>query len=143
MASLRRVGLFSRQVVETLSPAGLEALLAGASRLSEGQIWDGQYYGSTMVTIDLRQLDGQLVDACDVSTARRLAGYIGDSTEAMERLSELAQVEAQRVTAERLTSLQTEVRVRAEGCWIFIDIDVEGLGVGQGVTAAGPHAAAS
>jgi hypothetical protein len=126
MAKVRRVGLFSRQIIERLSLAGVEALLAGASRLSEGQCTGKHYYGSTMVTLDLRQLADRVRDPCDVATANRLAAQMADQPLVVERLGALARHEARRVAGTPLRGLETDVRIRAEGCWVFVDIDVEG-----------------
>ena len=126
MAKVQRVSLFSRQIIEHLSVAGLEALLLNASRLSEGQVTGGRYYGSTMVTVDLRQLGGSVREACDGTTASRLARYISDDVPARERLGQLAQHEAREVLGRAPRRLETDIRVRAEGQWLFIDIDCEG-----------------
>lgn len=127
MAKAQRVGLFSRQIIERVSLAGVDALLANASRLSEGDIApDGHFYGSTMITFDLRQISGQLREAVDLKTARRLADLMNEDAVVKRRLKQLATDEALRVAEQPLDRLEVDVRVRSEGCWVFIDIDTEG-----------------
>ena len=95
MAAVRRVTLFSREIIERLSPAGLDLLLARATRLSEGQVSaTGDYFGSTMITVDLAQVDGKVRDACDVATAARLARRMAGDQTLVERVRVIAREEA-------------------------------------------------
>ncbi|MCC6746861.1 MAG: hypothetical protein IT371_04335 [Deltaproteobacteria bacterium] len=127
MARVAHVGLFHREIVERLSPAGLDLLVATGIRLSEGEISpDGRYYGSTMVTLDLGKLAGRVRDACDVSTAVRLALLLAADAAALERFAALGRAEAQRIAGGALQALQSEVRVRAERACVFVDVDLEG-----------------
>ena len=64
MAAAVHVGLFSREIIERLSLAGVEMLLGRVSKLSEGQTQpDNRYYGSTMLTLDVRELESSVRDA--------------------------------------------------------------------------------
>jgi hypothetical protein len=126
MAVVHRVGLFSREIVERLSLAGIEMLLTRVAKLSEGQVLgDDRYYGSTMLTIDVRELDESVHDTCDVATAMRLARLLAQSEALRERVRALAHSEAVRVAGQPLDSAEIDVRVRAEGSWLFVDVDVE------------------
>jgi len=126
MAKVRRVGLFAREVIEHLSIAGVEAMLSCASRLSEGQLSpEGHYFGSTMVTLDLRQLGEHVKDAGDLATSRKLAALLARDERVLARLAEVGENEARRVAGRPLSEVEADVRVRAEGAWVFIDIDVE------------------
>lgn len=127
MAVATRVGLFSRQVIEKLSLAAIDMLLERVSTLSEGQILsDDRYFGSTMLTLDVRELDGMVRDTCDVATAIRLARLLGQADGAADRIRALAHEEATRIAGQPLRPAGIDVRVRAEAHWIFIDVDVEG-----------------
>jgi hypothetical protein len=126
MATARHVGLFSREIIERLSLAGVEMLLSRVSKLSEGQAQpDGRYYGSTMLTLDVRELESIVRDACDVSTAKRLVRLLSGNETAAERIRVLAHAEATRVAGHPLLPGGIDVRLRSEGSWLFIDIDVE------------------
>ena len=127
MATVNRIGLFRRRIIETLSPTGIEALLAAASIISEGQLAaDGRFFGSTMITIDLAQVDEHVTDDCDARTAARIAEDLSVERALLDRLSARAQAEARRIAKLPLERLETEVRVRAEGRLLLVDLDVEG-----------------
>ncbi|MBK8482027.1 MAG: hypothetical protein IPL40_12785 [Proteobacteria bacterium] len=125
MAVVRQVSLFAREVIERLSTTGTELLLADLSRLSEGQRVDGRYFGSTMLTLDLRRLEGRMRDSGDVGTALRLARQWATSELVIGRLRTLALAEAERIAGQPLQADGIDVRVRAEGSWLFVDIDLE------------------
>lgn len=127
MAFVRRVSLFQREIRETLSPTALSVLLRTAGKISEGQTTtDGRYYGSTMLTIDLEQVQSCVNDACDVATAVRLAQHISRQTMVHQQVQQIAEKEARRIACRKLKLLETEVRVRTEGQRIYVDVDVEG-----------------
>jgi len=135
MAVVRRIGLFRREIKESLNPAAIEVLVAGASRISEGQVGaDGRFYGSTMLTIDLDRLRPQIHDACDVSTAARLAALLEGESALHQQLARLAANEARRIAGSGLRRVEVDLRVRCEGARVYIDIDVEAE------TAAAPAA---
>jgi hypothetical protein len=126
MAAVRRIGLFRREIRESLDPAAVEVLLASATRISEGQVGpDGRFYGSTMLTIDLERIRPQVKDACDVATAARLAALLEAAAALHERLGRLAVSEARRIAGSGLRRPEADLRVRTEGTRVFIDIDVE------------------
>lgn len=135
MAVVRQVSLFAREVIERLSATGTELLLADLSRLSEGQQVGGRYFGSTMLTLDLRRLEGRMRDSGDVGTALRLARLWANSEPVIGRLRALALAEAQRIAGQPLLASGIDVRVRAEGSWLFVDIDLEAEAKDEGVAA--------
>lgn len=127
MAAVRRISLFRREIRESIPPAGVELLLDHAARISEGQVAaDGRYYGSTMLTIALEQLQGAICDSCDVSTAEHLARLLEAAPEVQEQTCRLALAEACRIAGRRLQRVEADMRVRWEGTRVFVDIDVEG-----------------
>ncbi|MBW2735252.1 MAG: hypothetical protein JRH20_22950 [Deltaproteobacteria bacterium] len=140
MAKVQRVALISRQVTERLGLAGAELLLSQASRMSEGQLLpDGHYFGSTMLTIDLEQLAtaGLLSDTCDVSTALKVARLMAVSDALRERVRTVASQEAFRLAEQEIAPTAVEIRVRAEGTLVFIDIDLEGSATNGAIETVG------
>lgn len=126
MAYVRRIGIFRREIRESVSPAALDLLLASAERISEGQIAAERYLGSTMLTVDLTRVHGVVQDACDVATAARLARHLEGEPHVKLALQELALKEARRIASCPLELVDAEVRVRVEGTRLFLDVDVEG-----------------
>lgn len=128
MARVRHVALFSREIRERLSLAGAELLLDRATRLTEGQLsGDGHYFGSTMLTIDLEQAyeQGMLREEPDVATALRLARLMSASAPVRRRVATMARQAAEQQAQGPLSHLELDVRMRAEGLMVFIDIDAE------------------
>src|SRR5262245_1785588 len=87
VARVQRIALFEREVRERLSASALDLVLSGAVVLSEGQrsvrAGGGAYFGSTMLTIDLKALASVLRDACDAGCAARLAGQLASDARAL------------------------------------------------------------
>ena len=128
MARVSHVGLFSREIREQVSVAALEVLLADATRLTEGQLsGDGHYFGSTMLTIDLEVAyeRGLLRAEADVATALRVARLLASHGPALDRLRGLAIAAAERQAELPITAVELDLRVRAEGLLVFVDVDVE------------------
>jgi hypothetical protein len=127
MAFARRVNLFQREIREKPSISGFELLLRAASMISEGQVaTGGQYFGSTLLTLDLTPQQEHLRDSCDVATARRLAALLQRDEVALEQLRQIALREARKIARCPLAQLETDIRLRVEGARLLIDIDVEG-----------------
>ena len=127
MAFARRVSLFRRQIVESLSPAGLELLLASSNRISEGQVTSrGRYYGTTMLTIDLEHTGEKVQDVQDVSTASRLARHMEQEPAALQQVVRLAVREAGNVAGSPIRKPAAEVEIKVEGHKILVDVDLEG-----------------
>ena len=128
MAFVRRVSLFQREIRENISPTALNVLLRTAGKISEGQTTtDGRYYGSTMLTIDLGQVQACVSDVCDVSTAVRLAQHLSRQGMVHQEVKQIAEKEARRIACRNLELQEAEVRVRTEGQRIYVDVDVEGV----------------
>jgi hypothetical protein len=137
MAFVRRVSLFRREIRESISPAALDVLLSSAGRISEGQLSGERYYGSTMLTIDLTRIQGRVRDVCDVATAARLSRHMNEEQDARGVVRRIALEEACRVAGRQIALLEAEVRVRAEGQLIYVDVDLEGAAgtsVGRGAS---------
>ncbi len=129
MLRVRRISLFEREVRERLSRAALDLVFAGAATMSEGQrsARNGRevFFGSTMLTVELDVLVGALRDACDASSAQRMAGLLASDSGALGRIRAIAATEAERLLGTRPESVTTEIRVRARGTTVYVDVDVE------------------
>lgn len=127
MAFVRRVSIFRREIIERISPAGLEVLLRGAERISEGQVTSGgRFYGSIMLTIDFGSVAQQVRDEGDVATASRLARQLEQERGAMEQVRRLALREARAIAGQPIARPATEVKVRTRGAQVLLDVDLEG-----------------
>jgi hypothetical protein len=126
---VRRISLFEREVRERLSRAALDLVFASAAIMSEGQrsLRAGKeiFFGSTMLTVELDGLSAAVRDACDACSARRLAALLGTEAAALARIRAIAAGEAERLGGTRPTSLEAEIRVRARGTTVYVDVDVE------------------
>ena len=125
MAAARRVSLFEREIRVRLSSAAIEILFDLAAVLSEGQLEDDGYYGSTMITIDLARATAAVRDDCDAATARRVTDLLADDARVTERARALALAEAEARAGCALASGQVDIRVRSTGAHVHIDVDVE------------------
>jgi hypothetical protein len=129
MARATRIGLFEREVRERPARAALDLLFARAEVISEGQRSQrggkDAYFGSTMLTFDLPALSVVIRDACDASTAMRLAALLESEPAVGKRVQELAKREATRVGGAVPLNVSTHVAIRAQGAKIYIDVDVE------------------
>jgi hypothetical protein len=126
MASCRRVSLYQREILLRPSAAAIEILFGLASELSEGARDGGDYLGSTMMTVDLERAGALVSDTCDAATVRRLAELAGHDERVKRRASSVALVAARRTAGAPLATPELDVRVRATGHHLHIDIDVEG-----------------
>jgi hypothetical protein len=124
MARARRVSLFEREVRTRLAPVGLDLLFAETRLLTEGQVEDGRYFGSTMMTIDLARLQPQVSDACDDGCARRVVDLAAGDDRVRDRARKLAIAEAER-RGGALASPAVDVHVRRDGRTVHLDLDVE------------------
>jgi hypothetical protein len=130
MAKATQVGLFFREVRESLSDSAIEILLGEAQILSEGQQAErpGDLYGTVMLTVDLARVRDRVRDPCDAATATRVATLMAADPRVRRRVERLARVEAQRLAGGRLGSLDVDVSVRARGTKVFIDADLQARG---------------
>ena len=129
MARARRIAMFEREVRERLSRAALDAMLDRAEVISEGQraVRNGvdTYLGSTMVTVDLENLEPVVREHGDAGTAKRLTTLLRADGTIKARMDALAGREVFRVTQTRPKGVRTEIQIRAQGSRVFIDADVE------------------
>lgn len=130
MARAARVTLFEREIREKLSIAALEILLERARILSEGKRSGAAtakraWFGSTMLTIDLADAGDAVREPCDARSAARVADLMRDDARVTRRVQKIAEREAQRLADGPVRVRPSEVRVRAEGCTLFLDVDVE------------------
>lgn len=130
MAKATQVGLFFREVRESLSESAIEILFNEAQVLSEGQRADkpGDLYGTVMLTVDLARVQGKVRDPCDAATANRVAALMAADPRVRRRVEQLAGAEAQRLAGARLGSLDVDITVRARGTKVFIDADLQARG---------------
>jgi hypothetical protein len=134
MAKATRVTLFEREVRERLSDAAVEILLGAAEVLSEGQVaappvpslpGGEAFFGSTMLTIDLAAAASVVREPCDAAAARKVAGLMAADARIARRARLVAEREAARIAGRPVRTAATEVRVRADGTCIFIDVEIE------------------
>jgi hypothetical protein len=125
MARAWRASLFQRQLSYQLSSAAIELLIERAQVLSEGQIEGTRYFGSTMISLDLRRLEDEVSDPASAATARRLGDLAAEDSHLRRRAGELARAEAERLAGRRLERCQIDLSARARGAQLHIDLDVE------------------
>ena len=131
LARAARISLFEREVRERLSRAALDVLFASAGIMSEGQraARGGRevFFGSTMLTIELASLAPAVRDAADARSAQRLASLLGVESASLGRIKRIAASEVERLTGARPRSVSADVKVRARGATVYIDVDVEAV----------------
>jgi hypothetical protein len=130
MARAARVTLFEREVREKLSVAAVEILLERARVLSEGKrsaspTAAARWFGSTMITVDVSALADAVREPCDARAAARVAELVRDDARVGRRVQKLALREAERLAGRPLRVRAGEVRVRAQGTLLHLDVDVE------------------
>ena len=125
MARARRASLFQRQVRVSLSSTAAALLVARAQVLSEGQIEHGRFYGSTMMSLDLRRLEDEVSDEVSAETANRFGALAAADPELLAHTRALGIAEAKRLAGSPIGEPQLDVRIRARGPHIQIDIDIE------------------
>jgi hypothetical protein len=130
MARAARVTLFEREVREKLSVAAIEILVERARILSEGQrsaspTAKARYFGSTMLTVDVAALGELVREACDARAAARVAELVRGDGRVTRRVQKIAAREAERLAGGPIRVRPGEVRVRAQGTLVYLDVDVE------------------
>jgi len=96
-----------------------------ASVLSEGQIDGDQYFGSTMVTIDVARAAPKVSDDCDTTTSRRMEQLLENDDRIGEYAHRLAEKEALRLAGKALLEPQIDFQLRRTGHLLHLDIDIE------------------
>ena len=130
MARAARVTLFEREVREKLSVAAIEILVERANILSEGKrssapTAKARYFGSTMITVDVAALGELVREICDARAAARVAELIRGDARVSRRVHRIAAREAERLAGGPIRVRSGEVRVRAQGTLVHLDVDVE------------------
>lgn len=129
MAQVTRIALFEREVRERLSRSATDLLLRRANVISEGQRERrgnrDAYFGSTMLTIDLPAMASLLREPCDAGTARRLAALLETDHAVAESIRRVAERETERLAGGHPQQVETQVRIRAQGAKVYVDVDVE------------------
>jgi hypothetical protein len=130
MARAERVTLFEREVRERLSLAAIEILLERAKVLSEGRRARSPtaleaWFGSTMMTFDVAALGDVVRDPLDARAAARVADLIRGDARVGRRVQRIAEREAHRLAGGPTRAKAADVRVRAQGTLVYLDVDVE------------------
>jgi hypothetical protein len=125
MAMTRRVSLFEREVSVRLAPVALELLHGAARLLTEGELADDAYAGSTMLTIDLARTADRISDPPDASTAQRVAVLYAADERCRDHARRIAVKEARRIAGCELTSTLIDVESRARGHELHLSLNVE------------------
>ena len=130
MARANRVTLFEREIREKLSVAAIEILVERARILSEGKrsaapTARARYFGSTMITVDVAALAEFVREPCDAHSATRVAELIRDDARVIKRVHKIAAREAERLAGGPVRVRAGDVRVRAQGTFVYLDVDVE------------------
>ena len=126
MAVARRITLFEREIRIHLGTAGIEVLFDLAEVLSEGQRQGERWFGSTMVKIDLGRARGALRDDLDAASAQRVAELVAGDARVRARARALATAAARERAGGELVSPEIDLRARAAGACVHLDVDVEG-----------------
>jgi hypothetical protein len=125
MAAARKVALFDREIRITLSQAAVEILFETADLLSEGERRGDGYFGSTMITLDLTRVATLVREDCDAASARRVAELAMADKRVRDRAKALAAADAAERAGTLLARVDCEVRARAVGTRVHLDVDVE------------------
>ncbi len=125
VASTRRVSLFERTVAVRLAPAAADILLGAAKVLSEGELDERGFSGSTMVSISLAATAAQISDPIDTSTAQLLADLCRTDSSMRSRGRELALGQATRLAGSELGTAQVDLEAAAHGAELRLSFNVE------------------
>ena len=125
MAAARKVALFDREIRITLSQAAIEILFDAADILSEGERRGDGYFGSTMITLDLTRVAVLVREDCDATSARRVAELAMADKRVRDRAKALAGADATERAGTPLERVDCELRARAVGTRVHLDVDVE------------------
>lgn len=125
MAIARRVSLFEREVSVRLAPVAVELLHDAARMLTEGELSQDGYAGSTMLTVDLARTVDRVSDPPDASTALRLAFLYAADERCRTHARRVALAEASRVAGCELVAPTVDVESRASGAELCLSLNVE------------------
>jgi hypothetical protein len=125
VAFARRISLFERTVSVRLAPAAVDLLLGAAKVLSEGELNDDGFAGSTMVSVDLASTASRVSDPVDPSTAQLLAELCRGDPQVRARGRELALAYAARIAGDELGQAQVDLESAAYGAQLRLSFNVE------------------
>jgi hypothetical protein len=125
MAMTRRVSLFERQVHVRLAPAAVDLLHDAARVLTEGELTDNVYAGSTMLTIDLARTSERVSDPPDSSTAQKIALLYAADERCRGHAKRIALAEARTTAGCDLTAPHIDVESRSHGAELHLSLNVE------------------
>ena len=125
MAMTRRVSLFEREVAVRLAPVALELLHGTARVLTEGELTDDAYAGSTMLTIDLASTSDRISDPPDASTAQRIATLYAGDERCRDHARRIAIKEARRMAGCELAAPLVDVDSSARGHELHLSFNIE------------------
>jgi hypothetical protein len=125
MAMARRVSLFEREVTVRLAPVALELLHGAARVLTEGELADDGYAGSTMLTIDLARTADRISDAADPATAQRAAALYASDERCRDHARRIAIKEARRIAGCDLVAHSVDLESRSRGRELHLSLNVE------------------
>lgn len=125
--STRRVSLFERTVTVRLAPAATDILLGAAKVLSEGELDERGFSGSTMVTVSLAATADRVSDPVDTSTAQLLAELCRADLQVRARGRELALGHASRLAGAELGTAQVDLESSAHGDELRLAFNVEAV----------------
>lgn len=127
MAMARRVSLFQREVAVRLAPVAIDLLHGAARVLTEGELVDNAYAGSTMLTVDLSRTIDRISDPPDASTATKVAVLYADDERCRDKARRIAIDEARRIARCDLVTPKVDIESRAKGPQLHFSLNVEAL----------------
>lgn len=109
-----------------LGPRAEDALFASAQVLAEGRESDGAFFGSTLVSIDLRSLAPALGHAASEAACERIYRAMEGSVRVRLRAMRIALADVSRRYPDApLGTASVETRFRRVGPRVEVDVDVE------------------
>jgi hypothetical protein len=78
-----------------------------------------------MITVDVAALAELVREPCDTHAAERVAELIRSDARVTRRVHKIAAREAERLAGGPVRVRAGEVRVRAQGTFVYLDVDVE------------------
>lgn len=125
VVSTRRVSLFERTVTVRLAPSATDILLGAGKVLSEGELDERGFSGSTMVSVSLAATADRISDPIDTSTAQLLADLCRTDLQVRARGRELALGQATRIAGAELGTAQVDLESAAHGAELRLSFNVE------------------
>ncbi|MBK9072201.1 MAG: hypothetical protein IPL79_14565 [Myxococcales bacterium] len=119
------MSVLERQWRFRLSAAAMDVLMRRALVQNEGRSDRGRYLGTTMVTIDIALASDLVADPCSPETAAKLAGLMEHDPGVIRMIRSLALAGAVRTAGYSLAAAHMDLKFRASGTKILIDVDTE------------------